>query len=257
MGLVGFASRDRAPRSAVPAWDPLMPASDMMPMAAAVSSRLWLMELATGATYFMASPMSSVWALVRAAASANTSATWEASEASSPNPRMAEAAISEEVAKSAPEEAAKSSMPGMAAIISSTVKPALARFSMPWATSEAEKEVSAPSCSAWASRASISVEVAPAMACTRSIWASKSLPIVTAAVPMAKMGAVTPAVRVFPRLDTFPPMPWILSPALCSWSPTRVAVFPSSCSWFSKVISCPLARSSRAPRSLTVLAWRA
>ena len=75
IAFVGLARRERAPRRVVPACEPLIPASAMIPMEAAVSSRLSPIARATGATYFIASAISTVSAFVSAAALANTSAT--------------------------------------------------------------------------------------------------------------------------------------------------------------------------------------
>ena len=117
----------------------------MIPIAAAVSSRLIPAARASGAMYFIASPVSATDEFVRFAFSARTSATCPASEAASPNPRNVEAAISELFARLSPDAAAKSNRPGMASMISLVSKPAAARFSIPSAASDAEKEVSAPS----------------------------------------------------------------------------------------------------------------
>ena len=141
---VGFASLESAPRSVVPACEPLMPASESNPIAAATSSRESPIVLAIGAMYFIASPVSETLAFVLAAASASTSATCAASDASSPKPRSVVAAMSDATAKSSPLDAARSSMPGIAATISLVVKPADARFCMPNAASDALNEVSAP-----------------------------------------------------------------------------------------------------------------
>ena len=129
--LVGFDKREIAPRSVVPAWDPWIPAFAIIPIAAAVSSIDNPAALARGATYFIASPVSATEELVLFALAANTSATCAASDASRPNPRNVEAAISELVARSSPDAAARSRSPGIASMISDVVNPAAARFSIP------------------------------------------------------------------------------------------------------------------------------
>ena len=187
MVSVGFARRESAPRSVVPAWLPLMPASDIMPIAAAVSSMLMPKAWATGATYFIASPVSSTAAFVSAAVLASTSATCAASAASNPKPRSVLAAMSDATARSVPEDAARSSMPGIAAMISSTLKPALARFSMPSAASVALNAVLAPRSIACFSSAANSSAVAPEIACTRDICCSKLMPTLTAAPTSPEM----------------------------------------------------------------------
>ena len=145
IALVGLAIRDKAPRSVVPACEPLIPASAIIPIDAAVSSKLNPIECATGATYFIASAMSTVSAFVSAAARANTSATCPACPASNPNARRELAIASELAATSPPDTAARSSTPGIASMISFTWKPAEARFSIPCAASLALKAVLAPS----------------------------------------------------------------------------------------------------------------
>ena len=152
----------------------------MIPIAAAVSSNSIPMDFATGATYFIASPVSATAAFVAAAFLASTSATCPAELASNPNPRRVLAAISALLARSSPEEAAKSNIPGIAAMISLVLKPADARFSIPSAASVAEKAVSAPNCFACSFNFANSSPVAPEIAFTLDIWASKSIPVLTA-----------------------------------------------------------------------------
>ena len=144
-------------------------------MAAAVSSSERPIAFAIGAMYFMASPVSATVALVRAETSASTSATCAASEASRQNPRKVVAAISDATARSSPLEAARSSMPGIAATISLVVKPAEARFCMPSAACDALNDVSAPSSFAVSFSSKKSSPVAPVSARTPLIWLSKPL----------------------------------------------------------------------------------
>ena len=200
---VGFESLEIAPRNVVPAWLPWIPALAMIPIAAAVSSMLIPAALARGATYFIASPVSATEEFVRFAFSARTSATWAASDASSPNPRSVEAAISALLAKSSPEAAAKFSIPGIASMISEVVKPAAARFSMPCAASEAEKAVSAPSWIACFFSFSNSSPVAPEIALTRDIWASKSDPTFIAAVEIPPSAADVPVIAAVVTFNPF------------------------------------------------------
>ena len=103
----------------------------MIPIAAAVSSKLSPAALARGAIYFIASPVSATEEFVRFAFAARTSATCAASDAASPNPLNVDAAISELLARSSPDAAARFKSPGIALIISDVVKPAAARFSIP------------------------------------------------------------------------------------------------------------------------------
>ena len=145
MSSVGLESLEIAPRSVVPAWLPCIPASAMIPIAAAVSSKLSPAALASGATYFIASPVCATEEFVLFAFAANTSATCAISFASSPNPRSVEAAISELVARSSPAAAARLNNPGIASTISFVANPAAARFSIPSAACLEENAVSAPS----------------------------------------------------------------------------------------------------------------
>ena len=121
-----------------------MPAFAIIPIAAAVSSKDNPAALASGATYFIASPVSETEEFVLFALAANTSATCPVCFASNPKPLTADAAISELFDKSSPDAAAKSNNPGIASKVSFTLNPAAARFSIPSAAWLAEKEVSAP-----------------------------------------------------------------------------------------------------------------
>ena len=198
---VGSDNRDNAPCNVVPACEPLIPESAMTPIAAAVSSNEIPIICALGAAYFIAYPISSIPAFVLAAASANTSATCPACPASKPNPRKALDATSDANPKPAPLEAAKSSIPGIAVIISSTLKPALARFSMPSAASFAENDVEAPSLRATSFKTSNCSLVAPDIALTRDICASYSFPVSIAVFAKLAKGAVIASERLEPKSD--------------------------------------------------------
>ena len=150
-GSDGFANLTKADLSVVPAWLPLIPALASSPIAAVTSSKLRPAARAFGAIYFIASPVSATAALVAAAFLAKTSATCPVLLASKPKPLSVLAAISELVAKSSPELAAKSKSPGIASMISFVEKPALAKFSIPSATSLALKAVLCPNDNAWSS----------------------------------------------------------------------------------------------------------
>ena len=173
---VGLTSLVRAPRSVVPACEPLIPLFAIIPIAALVSSKEIPIALATGAIYFMASPVSDTAALVRFAFSAKTSATWAVSLAFRPKPRRVLAAISVLVAKSSPDAAAKFISPGTALIISLVLKPAAARFVMASAASEALNFVLAPNSFAVSSNFFNSSPVAPEIAATPDIPSSKEAP---------------------------------------------------------------------------------
>ena len=208
MSSVGLTRRVRAPRSVVPAWLPLMPALESKPIAAAVSSIEIPIALATGATYFIASPVSATAAFVRLAFSASTSATCPASEASRPKPRRVDAAISALDARSSPAAAARSIRPGVASMISLVVKPADARFSIASAASVAENFVVDPNSLAVSSRRSRSFPVAPDIPATRDMAASKSEPTLsaypdtpTSAVPAAANPLVAALLSLFMPLE--------------------------------------------------------
>ncbi len=142
--------------------------------------------------------MSSTPALVLFAASASTSATLPASAASSWNPLNILAAMSVATARLVPDDAAKSKLPGNAATISFVVKPADARFSIAIATSLALKAVLAPRSNATSFSFSSSSPVAPEIACTLLICASKSIPNLVAAAPIPTIGVVTYLLNVSP-----------------------------------------------------------
>ena len=201
-----------------------MPASLIIPIAAAVSSKEIPIELATGATYFNASPMSPTSALVSAAARANTSATCPASLASKPNPLKAVAVFSEARATSPPDTAAKSKRPGIAFMISCALNPAEAKFSIPAADSFALKAVFAPRSIACCFICSNVSPVAPDIAFTRLICASKSPPTLAAATPTPIRGVVIYFV--------------IAAPVPCITLPTAVVILFE---FFSKVLTASCA----------------
>ena len=105
----------------------------------------------------------------------------------------------------------------MASIISLVVNPADARFSIPSAASPEENAVSAPSLIAWSFNFSNSSPVAPEIAFTRDICASKSEPVFTAARPIPSRATLVPVIAViavfnpleanFPIFETAFPIP--------------------------------------------------
>ena len=111
--------------------------------------------------------------------------------------------MSELLAKSSPDAAAKSRSPGIASIVSVVVNPAAARFSIPSAACDAENDVSAPSSIACAFNFSNSSPVAPEIAFTRDICDSKSAPVLAAAVATP---ASAVAVPVIAAAATFNPL---------------------------------------------------
>ena len=106
-------------------------------------------------------------------------------------------------ARSSPDAAARSSMPGMALMISSVSNPAAARFSMPCAAWLAENAVSAPRSIACCLSWSNSSPVAPEIALTRDICASKSDPTLIAAVDTPASAVAVPAIVVVAAFNPF------------------------------------------------------
>ena len=114
---------------------------------------------------------------------------------------------------------------------------------------------------AFSRRASNSSPVAPEMACTLLICASKSAVVFTAAAPTATIGALTEAVRVFPTPDilfpTFSNALPALSKLVSAWFAlaASLASFSSSCS-VAMISRCSASYLSlpRSPFSIWVLA---
>ena len=113
-------------RSDVPAWVDLIPAFAIKPIASAVSSTEKPREPATGAAYLKVSPIMETFVLALLDAAASTSAKWALSAAVKPKAVNASVTISEVVAKSSPEAAARFMMPSMPESISSVFHPAIA-----------------------------------------------------------------------------------------------------------------------------------
>ena len=167
--------RASIPRSAVPALDASMALLPITPSATETSSRLYPRESANGPAYFRDSPSPVMSVLEFVAVAASMSATRLASSAFSPNCASADAVTSDAVARSTLPAAAKSSRPGIPAMMSPLFQPAIARFSIASAACAAENCVVSPSFFAVAVRSSKSFPVAPEMALTFAIPCSKSL----------------------------------------------------------------------------------
>ena len=110
-------------------------------------------------------------------------------------------------------------MPSIPSSMSPVFHPAIAMYSKASPASEAENFVFAPISRALARRSSNSSPVAPEIACTLLIWASKSAVVFTAAAPSPTIGAVTFMVRSFPT-------PAILSPVSLNFFPVS-SIFSS------------------------------
>ncbi len=172
-------------------------------------------------------------------AAASISANSPASLACIPKAVIASVTISETVPRLSPEAAARFSTPGKPANICCVSQPAIAMYFKPSAASLALNFVVAPISLASASNLAKSSPVAPEMAPTSLMAASKSMPNFVAAAPMARTGAVT-------FIDKFLPMSVIFCPASCSFFPTCSAVSPVSLSCFSNFSSsCSAFTTSR------------
>ena len=177
---VGFTIRESSERNAVPAWLALIPLFAIRPSANDTSSMLYFIAPATGATYLKDSPSIATSVLEADEAMANTSEKCAASLACNPKAVMESVTISETIAKSSPEAAARFITPSMPFSISSVFQPAIAMYSKACADSVAEYFVSMPICFAFSVSAVISSPVAPEIASTLDICASKSIPALTA-----------------------------------------------------------------------------
>ena len=221
-------------RRDVPAWLPLIPAFAIRPIASAVSSAEKPSAPAIGAAYLKVSPIMETLVFALELAAARISAKWPESEAESPNAVRASVTISEVVARSSPDAAARFMMPSIPSIMSPVFQPAMAMYSKADAASVAENLVLAPISRAFPRRSSRSFPVAPEMAATLDMPSSKSAAVFTAAVPSPTMGAVTWVVRVFPTEEIFSPTCWNLPPT--SSILARVALVVDA--WDSKDFSC-------------------
>ena len=186
----GLTSEEMALRNAVPAIVPCKPALPRAPTAAVMSSILCPDDLATGATYFIASPSWRKSVFEDVNAFTRTSFAWASSPTSSPKPRRMFDVMFAAVPISSVAAAASCNTDGIERVISDTEKPDIARYDIAFAASLAEKRVVAPSSRACAVRAFSSPAVAAEIAPTRDICASKSVKSFAASVPNATSGAV-------------------------------------------------------------------
>ena len=111
---------------AVPAWEDLIPAFAISPMASAVSSAVNPKAPATGAQYLNVSPIMETFVFALELAAARISAKCPESAADSPKAVKASVTISEVVAKSSPEAAARFIIPSMPSSMSPVFHPAIA-----------------------------------------------------------------------------------------------------------------------------------
>ena len=111
---------------AVPAWEPLIPAFAIRPIASAVSSAENPKAPAIGAQYLKVSPIMETFVLALLEAAAKISAKCPLSFASRPKAVRASVTISEVVARSSPDAAARFITPSIPESISSVFQPAIA-----------------------------------------------------------------------------------------------------------------------------------
>ena len=103
----GFTSRVRIDLNSVPACDPLIPAFAINPTAVAVSSILYFIDPARGATYLNVSPIIATLVLELLDALASTSAKCPESFAFNPKAVIESVTMSDTVPRSSPDAAAK------------------------------------------------------------------------------------------------------------------------------------------------------
>ena len=159
---------------AVPAMVPLMPLFAMRPVARATDSMSYPRAPAMEPTYLNVSPMPEtvVFALLDAAARTSAKCVAFATPfsvkplADRPKAVMASVTMSETVARSSPDAAAKFITPDNDVSMSSVFQPAIAIYVRPWAASSAVNLVVAPISRARLVSAVKSSPVAPLMACT-------------------------------------------------------------------------------------------
>ena len=113
-------------RRDVPAWLPLMPALAIRPIASAVSSAEYPSAPAIGAQYLKVSPIMDTLVLALEEAAARMSAKCPLSSADRPKAVRASVTISDVVARSSPDAAARFMMPSIPESISSVFQPAMA-----------------------------------------------------------------------------------------------------------------------------------
>ena len=123
---VGLARLTIAPRKAVPACEDLIPAFAISPIAIAESSAEYPKEPNTGAAYLKVSPIMLTLVLALELAAARISAKCPLSSAFNPNAVRASVTMSDVVAKSSPDAAARFIMPSIPLSISLVFQPAIA-----------------------------------------------------------------------------------------------------------------------------------
>ena len=192
--LVGFAILVITERRAVPASLPLIPLFAIKPVARAISWIEYPIAPAAAPTYLKVSPIISTFVLAFEDAAAMTSANVPLSDADFPKAVSASVTISEVLARSDPEAAARFMIPPIPETISFVFHPAIAMYSIAFAASVAENCVVAPICFAFDVSSFRSFPVAPEIDATEDIALSKFVP--------ALMAPVVRLFSPFPTTDT-------------------------------------------------------
>ncbi len=227
-----------------------MPLLAIRPTASAVSSAEKPSAPATGATYLNVSPIIFTFVLALLEACAKRSAKCSLSEADSPKAVNESVTISEVIPKSSPEAAARFMIPSRPSSISLVSHPAMAMYFSASADSPAENFVVFPISSALSRSAARSSPVAPEIAPTSDIAASKSAAVLIAFVPRATRGVVTPNVIFLPVEDILSPNFSILSPAFSIPLPNLVMKSSAACSTFCMLFSAASVSMNIDPNSL-------
>ncbi len=171
----GFTSLVRIARNAVPASLPFMLALAIRPMAREVSSMLYFIVPAIGATYLKVSPIKATLVFDLEVAAANTSAKCVDFSADKPKAVRASVTMSDTLARLSPDAPARFIIPAIPSSICLSSQPAIAMYCIACPAAVAVNWVVAPISFALAVSFSRLSAVAPDMACTVLICAWKFL----------------------------------------------------------------------------------
>ena len=216
---VGFAKFAIVFFRVVPAMLPFIPALPIIPIATEISSMLYPIAPAVDAQYLKVSPIRATFVFAFDDVAAITSANLPLSFAAIPNAVNPSVTMSDVAAKFSPDAAARFIIPAMPSVISAVFQPAIAIYFIASALSLAENAVVAPISFAFAVSFAISSPLAPEIAPTSDIAASKSAAVFTAAVATPAIGRVTAFVNVAPAFAIVLPAFWICFPAFTASFP--------------------------------------
>ena len=198
----------------------------MRPNPAATSSTLYPNAPATGATYLKDSPSIATFVLELEDAAASTSEKCAESLALSPKAVSASVTISETIARSSPDAAAKFMIPDIPCVMSAVFQPAIAMYSSALPASVALNTVLIPISLAFSLRISSCASLDPLIACTVFICASKLDPITVAAPASPAVTLATTLPIVFIRFSNFDRPPSILLIACLVALPKEASTLP-------------------------------